>query len=128
MENGVEWGTVKRLSQTKTIAPREAVHAVETRLEKLTSTFEELHDPKENQFRFCFLRCVTIFPWVIFDQLWSFQWGPSDAEISEAAGISLDPYTVKHQAWKLLLEGWWTEIVEKLINYATTNVRKWPFT
>ena len=116
MENAVEWGTVKRLCQTKTIAPREAVHAVETRPEKLTSTFEELHDPKENQFRFCSLWCVTIFPWVIFDQLRSFQWGPSDAEIFEAAGISLDPCTVKDQALKLLLEGWWAEIVEKLIN------------
>lgn len=68
MENAAEWGTVKRFSQTKTIAPHEAMHAVETTMEKLTSTFEELRDPKENQFRFCTLLCVTIFPWVIFDQ------------------------------------------------------------
>lgn len=109
------------------IAPGEAVRTVERTFEDLTPTFEERCDPTAAHFRFCSLLYATIFSWVIFYRAWSFRSGQSDTKISDSAGISLDQRTVKCQALKSLLEGWWTEMVQKFIHKATTNVRKWTF-
>lgn len=126
MENAAEWSAVKRLPQTKPL-PRLKLCVKSDTVWKVNPSFEELRGPKGNPCRFCSLLHVRIPPCVIFYQVCSLRWGQLDTKICEPAGISLDHGMVQHQAFQLLLAGWWTEIVEKAINCATAQVRRWGF-
>lgn len=127
MENAAEWSAVKRLPQTKPL-PRLELCMKSDNVWKVNPSFGKLCDPQGNPCRFCSLLHVRISPWVIFYRVWSLRWGQSDTKIFEPAGISLDDGTVKPPAFKLLLAGRWTGAVEKVINHATAQVRKWEFT
>lgn len=99
--NAAEW----RCKTEKTFAdempaPQEAAPAGGVALEKLTSTFEVLCDPKSNLFRFCSLLYVTIFFTLsVFFQVWSFRWGQSDTKIFEMSPVHC---SVNQQAFSSL--------------------------
>ncbi|XP_042212511.1 52 kDa repressor of the inhibitor of the protein kinase-like [Homarus americanus] len=119
--------TVKRLSQTRWSAHHDAVKSLKKQFEKLIIALETLTDQRENVdtrgsaevllkavWDFYFLGYLSFWCDVLEEVKLTQKYLPTE-------GISLEKCTVKLNGLKLFLRGQRNEIVERAIQYATTQ-------